>query len=406
MSGPVSGTAWWRRHEVALLVAILVAVAAITLLDPQHNYWNQSGRSAVEIQRQTSMLGIFALGAAIVVIAGGIDLSQGSVIAFSGTICATVLVLLAPEEMKSAKPLATWVVTAGVVAALLSGLMIGTFHAWLITVIRLPPFVATLSTLVGLRSLGRIICENVTASHLGGRSTQIQIYDKAFRSLGRDPTIPFLMFVVLAVVAWVLLSRTVVGRHIYALGGNEAAARLSGIRTDRVKWLAYTISAVLASLAGVLYICDQSVADPQTLGRGYELNAIAAAVVGGCSLAGGAGTIPGTVLGALFLRVVIDGVAKIIKTGADVYEGVIVGGVVILAVAFTQTAQVAGSGERYFAGLLGRSMLVTLGVTSAGLAYLFLPPLFGLPKGILSLAAGGVAVIGLALADRLRRSRA
>src|SRR5262245_40291156 len=81
-------------------------------------------------------------------------------------------------------------------------------------------------------------------------------------------------------------------RHLYALGGNEQAARLSGIQTDRLKWLAYCISAVLSSIAGILYIGDQSVADPQTLGRGYELNAIAAAVVGGCSLQGGAGTIP------------------------------------------------------------------------------------------------------------------
>src|SRR5204863_6688681 len=134
----------------------------------------------------------------------------------------------------------------------------------------------------------------------------------------------------------VLLSRTVTGRHLYALGGNEEAARLSGIRTDRLKWFAYCFGSVTASIAGILYICDQSVADPQTLGRGYELNAIAAAVVGGCSLQGGIGTIPGTVLGCLFLRTVIDGIAKIIKTGADVYEGLIVGIVVVIAVAFIQ----------------------------------------------------------------------
>ena len=119
-----------------------------------------------------------------------------------------------------------------------------------------------------------------------------------------------------------LLRQTVVGRHLYALGGNEQAARLSGIRTDRLKWLAYCISAMCASLAGILFIGDQSVADPQTLGRGYELNAIAAAVVGGCSLQGGVGTVSGTILGCLFLRSVIDGIAKIIKTGADVYRRV------------------------------------------------------------------------------------
>ena len=93
------------------------------------------------------------------------------------------------------------------------------------------------------------------------------------------------------------MSRTVVGRHLHALGGNEQAARLSGIPTDRLKWLAYCLSAVLSSVAGILYISDSDAANPQTLGRGYELNAIAAAVVGGCSLQGGVGTIPGTVLG-------------------------------------------------------------------------------------------------------------
>jgi ribose/xylose/arabinose/galactoside ABC-type transport system permease subunit len=396
------GRGWWTRHEFSLLLAILVAIVAITLLDPQHNYWNQAGRSAVEIQRQTSMLGIFALGAAVVVIAGGIDLSQGAVIAFSGTICATTLVLLAPEEMRSAKPLAGWVLVVGVGASLLSGLLIGTLHAWLITVIRLPPFVATLSTLVGLRSLGRILCENVTAANLGGRSTQIQIYDKGFRELGRDPQIPFLLFVVLALFIWVLLSRTVVGRHIHALGGNEAAARLSGIRTDRVKWLAYTISAVLASLAGVLYICDQSVADPQTLGRGYELNAIAAAVVGGCSLAGGVGTIPGTVLGALFLRVVIDGVAKIIKTGADVYEGLIVGGVVILAVAFTQTASGGGRLRRFFVGPLGWAMLGVIAVGGAVAAAVWLPTRSSPAHGWYAVAAGLALAGALGGLDRAR----
>ena len=201
---------------------------------------------------------------------------------------------------------------------------------------RLPPFVATLATLVGLRSAGRILIENVTEKLLHARNTQIQITDDQFRSLATMVRIPACLFLVLAFLMWVLLRWTVTGRHLYALGGNEQAARLSGIRTDRLKYLAYSLSALLSAIAGVLYIGDQAVADPYTLGRGYELNAIAAAVVGGCSLQGGAGTIPGTVLGALFLRVVIDGVSKIIKSGADVYEGLIVGLVVVLAVAFTQ----------------------------------------------------------------------
>src|SRR5205807_4382724 len=164
---------------------------------------------------------------------------------------------------------------------------------------------------------------------------QISIANKHFSYLSESLWIPALVCVLLAAATWLLMSLTVTGRHLYALGGNENAARLSGIRTDRLKWLAYCLSAVFSSIAGILYIGDQSVADPQTLGQGYELNAIAAAVVGGCSLTGGVGTIPGTALGVLFLRTVIDGVAKVIKTGADVYEGLIVGSVVVIAVALT-----------------------------------------------------------------------
>src|SRR5262249_7551343 len=159
--------------------------------------------------------------------------------------------------------------------------LIGSLHAWMITVIGLPPFVATLATLVGLRSLGRALVEHATQQVFGGRSTQIQIYDAHFRYLATSGWIPALLFLALARFLWLLRTRRVVGRHLHALGGNEEAARLSGIRTDRLKWLAYCVAAMLSSLTGILYIGEQSVADPQTLGRGYELNAIAAAVVGG-----------------------------------------------------------------------------------------------------------------------------
>jgi ribose/xylose/arabinose/galactoside ABC-type transport system permease subunit len=358
----------FHRPEPGLLVAIVAVLVLTALLDEQHNYWNNPADSAVDILRQTAMLGIFSLGAAIVIIAGGIDLSSGSVIAFSGSICATIMVLLAPEEMRSARPVGTNVLLLAIAGTTVVGFLIGSLHAWLITVIGLPPFVATLATLVGLRSFGRAIVENVTAQVFHGPSTQIQLYDDQFLSWTKSVPVRVALFLALAGLAWLLLSRTVVGRHLYALGGNEHAARLSGIQTDRLKWLAYCLSALLSSLAGILYIGDQSVADPQTLGRGYELNAIAAAVVGGCSLQGGAGTIPGTVLGALFLRTVIDGVAKIIKTGADVYEGLIVGGVVVVAVAFTQLRVAGRQGKRFFGGVLGLVAILNISLVAGALA--------------------------------------
>ena len=384
------------RPEWGLVVAIAAVVLLTAVLDDRHNYWYNPSDSAVNILRQTAMLGIFSLGAAIVIISGGIDLSNGSVIAFSGSICATLMVLLAPEAMRTAQLVGLGTIIAAIAGTLVVGLLIGSLHAWLITVVGLPPFIATLATLVGLRSLGRAIVENVTAAMWAGKSTQIQIYDSQFRYLATSVWIPVVLFAVLSVLAWLLLSRTVVGRHLHALGGNEQAAWLSGIQTDRLKWLAYCISAVLSSIAGILYIGDQSVAAPQTLGQGYELNAIAAAVVGGCSLRGGVGTIPGTVLGVLFLRTVIDGVAKVIKTGADVYEGLIVGSVVVVAVAFTQFRQARRRGKRFFSGPLGIVTAINLSLLAGVLAAL-LAPKTNLGERYIALGAAGLTLLILLL---------
>lgn len=354
-----------QRHNLGLLLAIVIVVVVTTIADAQHNYLYDAKTSAINITRQTVLLGIFSLGAGLVIIAGGIDLSSGAVIAFSGTIYASLLLMIAPDAMQQGKPVGALAIILAITGALVVGFLIGSLHSWLITVIKLPPFIATLATLVGLRSLGRAICDNVTAFVSGkGSSTKINFFDPAILYLARSVWIPGLIFVVLAALMWLLLSRTVLGRHVYALGGNENAARLSGIRTDRVKWFAYCTSAVLSSIAGILYASDQSSASPQTLGLGYELNAIAAAVVGGCSLQGGVGTVPGIVLGTLFLRLVNDGVAKIIKTGSDVYEGLIVGIAVVLAVTLSQR-QRGGTRTAFFAGSLGIVMIVVLSLLAS-----------------------------------------
>jgi ribose/xylose/arabinose/galactoside ABC-type transport system permease subunit len=391
----------WRvlqRTEFGLLAAIVVVVLLTGVLDSRHTYFISPRPSAVDILRQTALLGIFTLGAAIVIIAGGIDLSSGSVIAFSGTICAIIMLALAPAEMRAARPVGVGVIAVAIAGTLVVGLLIGSLHAWLITVVGLPPFVATLASLVGLRSLGRALIENVTEA-VASKNTQIQIFDTQFRYLATSVWIPVVVFLVLAGLAWLLMSRTVAGRHLHALGGNEQAARLSGIRTDRLKWLAYVLSALVSSVAGVLYIGEEAVADPARQGVGYELNAIAASVVGGCSLRGGIGTIPGAVLGALFLRTVIDGVAKMIKTGADVYEGLIVGCVVVVAVAFTQIRQAGRRGKQFFPGALG---VVTIGILSVLSGVMAM--LFGGGRWIGAVAAF-VALVVLSLAALIERRR-
>lgn len=372
----MSVPSFWRRHEVSLLLAILCVVIVTAVLDAQHNYVTDPANSAWQLLRQWSMLSLFALGAAVVIITGGIDLSTGSVIALSGTVCATIMLLLAPEALTTPNaPMPMWVAVSAIGGTIFVGFLIGSLHAWLITVVGLPPFVATLATLVGLRSLARALCESVTLAVNGGVGTQINVANQQFRYLANSVWIPAVLVIVLSLALWIMLSRSVLGRHLYALGGNEQAARLSGIRTDHLKWVAYCLSAILSSLSGILYVCDQTVAEPQTLGRGYELNAIAASVVGGCSLQGGVGTVPGTLLGALFLRVVIDGVAKIIDTGADVFEGLIVGVVVVFAVTFSHSSTAVSQRRGLFAGGLGWVTILNLtilaGVLMALLGFKF-----------------------------------
>lgn len=325
-----------KPSEWALVVAVLIAVAITTLVDANHSYFHRPVESLRDIARNASLLGIFAVGATVVIISGGIDLSLGSMIALSATVCATTMLALAPQQMTAFKPVGWWVVGAAMVASLAAGFCVGSLHAWLVTAIRLPPFIATLATLVGLRSLARALCEGATSVFTPTKSALVNVSDPVFRTIRENVWIPVGVFAVLATITWVLLTRTVLGRHIHALGSNEQAARLAGIRTDRVKWFAYCYAAMTAAIAGIFYAANESVAAPVNQGRGHELNAIAAAVVGGSSLSGGVGTVPGTILGTIFLRVVIDAVSKIIKTGADVYEGLIVGVVVVLAVALGQ----------------------------------------------------------------------
>ncbi|MAT16255.1 MAG: ribose ABC transporter permease [Planctomyces sp.] len=352
-----SGKSIWSRLpiELGLLIAIAAVICFTATVDD--SYRVKTAYNAKEILRQTSLLGIFALGAAIVIISGGIDLSSGSVIAFSGMICCSIMLALAPVD-SAGNPdttnLGVGILLLAISGTLFVGLIIGTFHAWLITVIGLPPFVATLASLVGLRSLGRVLIQDINAAvTTSGSSTKIYISDPLFNDLGRIWWVPLVVFLVLSFLLWLLMSRTQIGRHLYAMGGNEDAARLSGIRTDKQKWLAYCIGSVTASIAGILYCSYVGEANPESAGMGYELNAIAAAVIGGCSLTGGIGTITGTMLGALFLRVVIDSVAKTVKGSPDEFEGLIVGLLVVLAVAFNELRTGAIRQKKFFAGKLG-----------------------------------------------------
>ncbi|XZE46827.1 ABC transporter permease [Pirellulaceae bacterium SH467] len=348
---------FWGSVEFKLLLAWSAVVLITALLDSGHTYYYQSASSAELILRNTVLLGFFALGSSVIIISGGIDLSSGSVIALSATVFGALLILLDPDGFSKGS-ISTTAVLLAIAGTLLVGVMIGTLHAWLITAVGLPPFIATLATLVGLRSFGRALAPIM----MNGKS-QIDFPDRALRNVLKDVTSISILFVILAILVWIVMSKTVTGRHLHAMGGNEQAARLSGIRTDRLKWFAYVLGAVTASIVGIISFADQGSAKPDIMARGYELNAIASSVIGGCSLQGGIGTIPGVVLGCLFLRTVIDAVSKIVGTGSDVYEGMIVGIVVVLAVTFSQRVDRSAI-KKYFSTPIGWASIPVLGLTA------------------------------------------
>lgn len=360
-----------HRNEFGLLLAILIVLGVAVATNESWQNERTAPINAKILVRSASVLGIFALGAGVVIISGGIDLSAGSVIAFSATICGGALLFLA-DKTSSGQPdmihLTGGMVAGAILITMVVGVLIGSFHAWLITAIRLPPFVATLASLVGLRSLARILIPDLMAASSGGTMNAskitVQDADRVLRGLYNEWYIPPLILLALAFLVWIVLSKTVAGRHLFAMGGNEEAARLSGIRTDRLKWLAYCVSSVTASIAGILLLAETGNADPSTQGLGYELYAIAAAVIGGCALTGGVGTVTGILLGALFLRVVTDSVAKVARgrVSPDELEGLVVGLLVLLAVAFNELRKSGRAQRPFFEGWLG---IVNIGILSA-----------------------------------------
>lgn len=313
-----------RARETGLVVAILIVVVGIIAKGEGGVFF--SGPNTERLLRQIGLLGIFAVGEAVVIIAGGIDLSVGSLIGFAGMLCAILTTRLAHALAPTAS-LPVGLLLFVIAATVGLGALIGGFHTFLITKLRLPPFIATLSTLAGLRSGAQLVTNSVP----------VTLSYPNFRALGEGLT-PLWLFLFVAVGTAILMRHTALGRRIVAMGGNEEAARLSGLVTERLKLVAYCLSGALAGLAGVLYAAYTGQGDPRT-GVAYELQAIAAAVVGGCSLNGGVGSVTGTVLGVTLLQLILNGIGLVIKRNSTLWQGVVVGVVVVLAVALNEARQ-------------------------------------------------------------------
>jgi ribose transport system permease protein len=302
-----------RSRETGIFIALVIMAALLAFAAPTF----RTTDNLINDARNFSFVGIVVIGEAMVMITGGIDLSVGSV---WGMTAVTTAALMA----------AGWPVIGACAAGLACAAIIGLFNGLCVTKLRMPPFVPTLATMSIARALALVITR--------GRSIgEFRPDGDPFFSLGGGTLFglpnPFLIFVGLSILGWFVLDRTIFGRQLYAIGGNERAARLSGIEVDRLKIAVYAAAAVLAGIAGIIEVSYLSSAIANQ-GLGKELSVIAAAVIGGTNLTGGEGTILGVFIGTVMLEVLRNG---LVLLGTDAYwQGVFVGLVIIVAVFIDQ----------------------------------------------------------------------
>ncbi len=291
-------------REFGVLMALLILTAVFALSSPTF----LTGKNLMNITRQVSVNALIAIGMTFVIITGGIDLSVGSVVALSGIITASAMV-------DFQLPVAVAVVI-GVIIGALTGLVNGA----LITFLNMPPFITTMGTMTILRGLGYIYT----------RGYPIYNVPKAFKQIGQGYLgalpIPTVILIAVAIVAYVILRKTVFGRHIYAIGGNREAAKLTGIRVKPVNLVVYVISGTVCGIAAVVQAARIGSGLP-TVGQGYELDAIAAVIIGGAAMTGGSGTVVGTILGAVILGVLSNGLSLL---EVDSYVMQVISGLVVI----------------------------------------------------------------------------
>ncbi len=308
----------WEIRELSTVAILVLEVLFFTWWlwpdgNRSHPFLNAS--NGVLILKYSAIYGIAAVGAAIVIISGGIDLAPGAVMALAGVVGAQLFVIQG------------WPVGPAMCVGVLVGLAAGLVSATLIVLVKLPPFIATLGVMGISRGIAFII-------------TQGQYFDVSSRLLGgwrplglpADWVAPLIM-IALALVFQVLMTTFQWGRSIFAVGGNETAALFTGIAVNRVKTSVYALAGLLAGISGVVLVLVQGQGKAD-LANGYELDIIASSVVGGASLAGGRGSVIGAVLGTLIFGVLRNALPQI--PGATFYDRLIVGLVVIVIVVMDQ----------------------------------------------------------------------
>lgn len=305
-------------RKILGILALLVVVCVVTAFASESFL---SGYNLENLIRRTALFGIISIGVAFVIVTGGIDLSIGSVVCLVG--CGLPWLLTTHH----------WSLPAALAATALLSVGIGLFHGLLITRLKLPPFVVTLCGLLLYRGVARGFTRDQTVG-FGSEFKGLRLLATGEIPLpfvkGFSLPAPWIFLLGVAVLASIFLNRTIFGRYLLALGRNEEAARYSGINTERMVVLAYVISSSLAGLGGMLFVLDVNSAQPVDFGNFYELYAIAAAVLGGCSLRGGEGNIVGVIIGAALMQVLRNMITLV--TSYNNVEFAIIGAVILVGV--------------------------------------------------------------------------
>ncbi|MCH5597803.1 ABC transporter permease [Niabella ginsengisoli] len=271
--------------------------------------------------RQTAVNICIATGMTLVVLTAGIDLSVGSILALCGAVAAGLL--KNGIALQSSDTYIGFTILGVILAALIIGGLLGWFNGFVITKFKVPPFVATLAMLTIARGFTMLYTKGQPISNLGP--------DFAFIGAGSFLGIPVPVWIaaIVVLVAVIITRQTRLGRYIYAIGGNETAARFSGINISKVKMIVYSLAGAMAAVGGIIVTSRLDSAQPNA-GASYELDAIAAVVIGGTSLSGGRGTILGTVMGAIIIGVLNNGL--VLLNVSPFWQQVVKGGVILLAV--------------------------------------------------------------------------
>lgn len=310
---------WLIARKYATLAILCLFLISLSLLTDRFFTF----RNLMNVGRQISLNAIISVGMTMVIISGGIDLSVGGIVALSGCLCASVLA-------------STNNIILAVFTALAVGLIIGFSNGYLTSKTGIAPFIITLSS--------NSIC--VGATLVFTNASPIPLNNEVFKQIGQGSILsipaPIIIMLVIFIFSAYVMSKTKFGRYVYAIGGNERASKLAGIKVPQVKTMVYVISGVLSAFTAVIYVSRLSSGVP-SLGTGYEMQAITAAVIGGASLSGGQGGIWGTLVGAVIIGI-LNNALNLLNVNSY-FQNIVTGIVVLLAVLFDRFIQTRVNSE-------------------------------------------------------------